>query len=284
LESLNFGNIKTIFIFVFWAEDILEIPSVFINLIVNNNMEVLGIDIGGSGMKAAVVNIETGELITERYRIDTPIPRKPEAMAEVVQQLVEHFNWQGPIGCTFPTIVIDGVCKSQSNLDASWVDVNIEQLFSEKCGGLPFYVANDADLAGFAEMKMGIGKDKNGSVILITIGTGLGAGFFYDGQLIPNFELGAMFHTDGEIIEKYASDAAKKRDGIKTKEWAVRFDFFLNHLNRVFSPNLIIIGGGQSKKFDKFKDILTVPVEVVPAKFLNFAGIIGAAMWASLND
>jgi polyphosphate glucokinase len=247
-------------------------------------MEVLGIDIGGSGMKAAVVNIETGELVTERFRIDTPIPRKPEAMAEVVLQLVNHFNWQGPIGCTFPTIVIDGVCKSQSNLDASWVDVNIEQLFSEKCGGLPFYVANDADLAGFAEMKMGVGQNENGSVVLITIGTGLGSGFFYDGQLIPNFELGAMFHTDGEMIEKYASDSAKKRDGIKTKEWAVRFDFFLNHLNRVFSPNLIIIGGGQSKKFDKFKDILTVPVDVVPAKFLNFAGIIGAAMWASLND
>ncbi len=247
-------------------------------------MEVLGIDIGGSGMKAAVVNIETGELVTERYRIDTPIPRVPEAMANVVKQLVEHFNWNGQVGCAFPSIVIDGVCKSKSNLDASWVGVNIKQLFSEACGGLTFHVANDADLAGLAEMKMGAGKDKNGSVVLITIGTGLGAGFFYNGQLIPNFELGAMLHTNGKMIEKYASDAAKKRDGIKTKEWAVRFDFFLNHLNRVFSPNLIILGGGQSKKFEKFKHILTVPVEVVPAKFLNYAGIIGAAMSVNLDD
>lgn len=243
-------------------------------------MELLGIDIGGSGIKGAVINTETGELLTERHRIPTPQPAKPDAMAAVVKELVEHFNWTGPVGCCFPTLVHNGRCKSQSNLDPSWVGVQIEELFSSYCGGIPFYVGNDADLAGVAEMSLGIGKGKKGKVIMVTIGTGLGSGFFYDGVLIPNFELGHLFHKDGRVIEQYAADSARKRDNLKIVQWAERFDFFLHHLNRVFLPDFVIIGGGISKKFHKFQNILTVDTPIGVAHFKNNAGIIGAAMFA----
>lgn len=243
-------------------------------------MEILGIDIGGSGMKAAIVDIEKGELVSERYRIPTPKPSKPKAMAAVVKELVTHFDWNGPIGCAFPAVIDRGISKVAGNLDAEWTGTNVKKLFSKTVGNLPLYVANDADVAGLAEMKLGAGKGKNHKVILITIGTGLGSGVFYNGVLIPNIELGRIFHIDGKPIEFYASDAARKREGLKLKEWAVRFDFFLNHIIRISSPNYIIIGGGLSKKFDKFKDYLSVDVPIEVAHFRNNAGIIGAAMYA----
>lgn len=243
-------------------------------------MELLGIDIGGSGIKGAIIDTETGELLTERHRIPTPQPAKPDAMAAVVKELVEHFNWTGAVGCCFPTLVQHGRCKSQSNLDPSWVGIQIEELFSQYCGGIPFYVGNDADLAGVAEMALGAGKGKQGKVIMVTIGTGLGSGFFYNGVLIPNFELGHILYEDGRAIELYASDSARKRDGLKLVAWAKRFDYFLHHINRIFLPNFVIIGGGQSKKYDKFKDVLTADIPIGVAHFKNNAGIIGAAMFA----
>ncbi|MFT6148968.1 MAG: polyphosphate glucokinase [Saprospiraceae bacterium] len=243
-------------------------------------MEFLGIDIGGSGIKGAIVDTETGELVTERYRLPTPQPAKPESVAKVVNEIVNHFNWKGAIGCCFPTVVVDGQCRTISNLHEDWVGVQIDQLFSQHCNGLPFFVANDADLAGIAEMKLGVGKGKMGKVIMVTIGTGLGTGFFFNGQLIPNSELGHVRHTDGKPIEKYAADSARKKDGLKTKEWAERFDYFLHHIVRIFSPNFFIIGGGMSKKYEKFEHILTVNVPVEVAHFKNNAGIIGAAMYA----
>ena len=246
-------------------------------------MEVLGIDIGGSGIKGAIVNTTTGELVTERHRIPTPKPATPKLIGKSVHSLVKHFNWKGAVGCCFPTVVIDGKCKSSGNISPKWVGVQLDKFFSEQCKGLNFSVGNDADLASISEMRLGAGQNKQGMVILITIGTGLGSGVFYDGKLIPNIELGRILHTDGEPIEFYAADSARKRDDLKLNEWAGRFDDFLNHVNRTFSPNYYIIGGGLSKKFDKFKEYITVDVPIETAQFKNNAGIIGAALFAEEN-
>lgn len=242
-------------------------------------MELLGIDIGGSGMKAAIVDSNTGELLTERYRIETPPSRTPEAMAKVVKQLVEHFNWKKVVGCSFPSTIVDGKCIHSGNLDKSWLNIQVDQLF-EEATGLPFRVRNDADLAGVAEMKLGAGKGKKGLTIVITIGTGIGSGLFYKGKLIPNLELGKMLHTNGEIIEFYTADSIRKKEGLSLKEWTERFDELLAYVKVVYSPSLIILGGGISKKYDTFKQYLTTDVPVKVAKFRNNAGIVGAAIYA----
>ena len=243
-------------------------------------MKVLGIDIGGTGIKAAIVNTITGELLSERHRIDTPKPSEPKAVAKVIKEIVKHFDWKGPVGCCFPTIVVDGRCKHHGNLSKEWIDVKADKLFKKECNGIPFYVSNDADLAGVAEMNLGAGKDKKGKVFVITIGTGIGSALFYKGKLIPNVELGRIYHTDGKIIEKFASDSARKREELTLAEWAKRFDVFLNHIKIIHTPELFILGGGISKKFDNFKEHLTVDVPIKVAKFKNNAGIIGAAMYA----
>ncbi len=243
-------------------------------------MELLGIDIGGSGIKGAIVDTEAGDLVSERHRIPTPQPSTPDALAQTVSELVKHFEWQGAVGCTFPAVMIDGECRTAGNISPLWIGTQVDTLFSEICGGLPFYIANDADLAGFAEMTLGAGRGKMGKVIMITIGTGLGSGMFQDGQLVPNIELGHIFHPNGEVIERYAADSVRKREDLSLKAWAKRFDFFLHHLVRIASPNYFIIGGGASKKFDKFKNVLTVDVPIEAAHFRNNAGIMGAAMYA----
>ena len=246
-------------------------------------MELLGIDVGGSGIKGAIVDTISGELVSDRYRIPTPKPATPELISKAVHSLVQYFNWNKAVGCSFPTVVIEGKCYTSGNLNPEWVGIEIDNLFSEQCNGLKFIVGNDADLAGIAEMKLGAGKGKKGKVIMITIGTGLGTGIFYNGQLIPNIELGRIFHTDGKPIEFYAADSARKREELKLKEWAKRFDFFLSHVKRVFSPDHFIIGGGLSKKIDKFKDYITTDVPIEVAKFKNNAGIVGAAVYACQN-
>ncbi|MFT5165316.1 MAG: polyphosphate glucokinase [Saprospiraceae bacterium] len=243
-------------------------------------MEILGIDVGGSGIKGAIVNAATGKLVSERHRIPTPRPAKPGPMADVVHELVDHFNWKGVVGCGFPTVVMNGQCKTAGNINPEWVDVQIDQLFSKRCNGLPFHVGNDADVAGLAEMTFGAGKGKKGTVILVTIGTGLGTGYFYNGLLIPNIELGRILYEDGKPIEFFAADSARKREKLTMEEWAKRFDFFLNHVVRVFSPAHFIIGGGISKKLAEFKHQLTVNVPLEVAHFRNNAGIVGAAMFA----
>ena len=156
----------------------------------------------------------------------------------------------------------------------------IDKLFRKEANGLQFYVSNDADLAGFSEISLGAGKNVKGKVIVITIGTGLGSGLYYNGTLIPNVELGRVFHPNGDVIEKHAADSARKREDLTMKEWAKRFDFFLNHVKTLHSPDLFILGGGISKKYDSFKEYLTVEVPIKVAKFKNNAGIIGAAMYA----
>ncbi len=239
-------------------------------------MVVLGIDIGGSGMKGALVNSKTGEMLTERFRIPTPESRKPQEMAEVVKKIVEHFNHKGPVGCGFPTIIRRGVCKSKGNLHKSWVNVNVRELFS-KVTGLPVTVINDADAAGYATMNYGIGRDKEGFVVMITIGTGLGSGAFFNGELIPNFELGQIPYKKFKKIETWAAASAKENEGLSFKEWGKRFNIFLKYVDLLISPDWIILGGGTSKDFDEYKDYITIETPVIPAELRNQAGIVGAA-------
>lgn len=245
-------------------------------------MKILGFDIGGSGIKAAIVDTKTGELISDRHRIDTPKPATPEAVAAVVKEMVDHFDWKKAVGCSFPTTIVDGQCIHSGNLSEKWLNVKVDKLF-KKATKLPFYVSNDADLAGVAEVSLGAGKDEKGVTIVITIGTGIGSGLFYNGVLIPNLELGKMLHSNGKIIEFYTADSVRKKEELTLKQWALRFDELLNYVRIVYSPSLIILGGGISKKYDQFKEYLETDVKVKVAEFRNNAGIIGAAMYAHKN-
>lgn len=239
-------------------------------------MEVLGIDVGGSGIKGALVHMETGEMLTERFRIPTPDGRKPEEMAEVVAQIVRHFDYKGPVGCGFPTVVRNGVCKSPGNLHESWLGVHIEHLF-EKASGNDFTVINDADAAGYATMNYGIGKGMTGFVVMITIGTGLGSGAFLDGRLIPNFELGQIPYKKYDKIETWAAASAKEREDLSWKKWGKRFNRFLELVELLVSPDTIILGGGTSKDFEEYRKYIKIETPVIPAGLQNHAGIIGAA-------
>ncbi|AOW19544.1 polyphosphate--glucose phosphotransferase [Urechidicola croceus] len=240
-------------------------------------MEVLGIDVGGSGIKGAIVDIETGELVTKRYRIATPKGGKPEDVADTIAKIVEHFNWKGKIGCGFPAVVFHGKVMTANNIDESWIGVQANELFKKKTG-LDFVVANDADAAGEAIMKFGTGKDEKGLVIVITVGTGLGSAMFYRGKLIPNTELGVVPYKKYKRFEQYAADSARTREKLSFKRWGARLNKFLKFVNKVFSPDMIILGGGISKEAKKFQKYLTTDVPIVPAKLQNEAGIIGAAL------
>ena len=242
-------------------------------------MEILGIDIGGSGIKGALVNTQTGAMLTDRFRIPTPSSRKPEEMAEVVSQIAKHFDYSGPIGVGFPSIVKKGICKSKGNLHKSWVGVNIIGLF-ERHTGAKVFVNNDADAAATAEMAFGAGKDKKGLVMMVTIGTGLGSGAFLDGKLIPNFELGQIPYKSYDKIELWASAAAKEKEMLSFKRWAKRFNTFLEYVEIICAPDLIIVGGGTSKDWERFSEHISIETPILPAEFLNQAGIIGAAMGA----
>jgi len=242
-------------------------------------MKVLGIDIGGSGVKGAIVDTELGELVSERHRIPTPHPAKPEAVARTVQKVVQHFKWEGMVGCGFPAVVQNGIARTASNIDKSWIDTNAQELFSTitKC---KTYILNDADAAGIAEMRCGAGKNKIGVVVMITVGTGIGSGLFMDGMLYPNTEFG-QFLLEGDIAEKYAADSVRKEEDLSWKKWGKRLNKYLNHLEMLVWPDLIIVGGGVSKKFEKFSKYLHINTEIQPAQLKNEAGIIGAAIAAS---
>lgn len=244
-------------------------------------MEVLGIDIGGTGIKGAIVDTKMGKLISDRFRIPTPQPATPEAIAKVVKEIKDHFDWHDDIGCAFPTVVVGGKAVYSSNLDPTWKGTQIDDLFSEYCDDEHFTIINDADAASIAEMRFGAGKHKSGLVMVITVGTGLGSGVFYDGQLIPNFELGRMYGKDGDLIEYYAADSARKRENLDFDVWGKRFNFFLKHVVRIFSPDHIIIGGGVSKKIHKFRKHIKIQTPYSVSEKLNNAGIIGAAIYAA---
>ncbi len=242
-------------------------------------MEILGIDVGGTGIKAALVDITTGKLTTERHRIPTPNPATPENVANTIKELVTIFNWKGMVGCGFPTPLQHGKCLSGGNLHKDWKGVKVDQLFGNVTGN-DFFIVNDADAAGLAEINFGAGKNKKGVVIMITLGTGIGSGLFLDGKLLPNTEFGHVLYKNGEIFEKYASDAARKRENLSRKEWGKRLKKYFKHINLLVSPDLIIVGGGASKKFDKIENEIEIKVPIVPAEAENEAGIIGAAMAA----
>lgn len=239
---------------------------------------ILGIDIGGSGIKGAPVDTEKGELAGERHRIPTPQPAKPEAVAEVVAEIVRSFDWQGPIGCTFPAIVRRGVTLSAANVDDAWIGTDAARLLREATGQ-PVWVLNDADAAGVAEMTFGAGKDVGGTVFVLTFGTGIGSAVFVDGTLMPNTELGHL-EFGGREAEAYAADRVRKAEDLSWKKWAKRVDAYLAHLEFLFSPDLFIFGGGVSKKSEKFFSHLTRETPVKPAQLLNEAGIVGAALVA----
>lgn len=241
-------------------------------------MKILGIDIGGSGIKGAPVNTKKGELLAPRYRIPTPQPSKPKAVAKVVGQITRHFDWKGPVGVGFPAVIQHGVARTAANIHKSWINTDAAALFGEATG-CPVTVVNDADAAGIAEMNFGAGMGRDGVVLLVTIGTGLGTSVFVDGHLLPNTEFGHI-EIDCEDAELMASDAARKEHGLSWKNWAARFDNYLLRLEALFWPDLIILGGGVSKKHSKFIPCLTVRADVLPAETLNEAGIIGAALAA----
>ncbi len=242
-------------------------------------MDILGIDIGGSGIKGAPVNIETGELTAERFRIPTPQPAMPEAVADVVAEIVQHFNWQGKtIGCTFPAVIKNGVAFSAANVDLSWIGTNGEDLIKAKTG-CPVLLLNDADAAGFAEMAFGAGKGHAGVVILHTFGTGIGSAIFVNGQIVPNTEFGHLEIRCKEAEHRASANNRTKED-LSWKAWTYRVNEFLGRMEVLFSPDLFIIGGGVSRKHDKFLHLLESRAEILPAQMLNQAGIIGAAMAA----
>ena len=241
-------------------------------------MELLGIDVGGSGIKGAPVDSESGEMTAERYRVKTPDKARPDEIATVVAELIDHFNWKGPVGCAFPARIKNGVAKTAANIDQSWIGTNAAQLFSER-SGCPFVVVNDADAAGVAEMTFGVGKGRSGNVLLLTIGTGIGSALFQDGRLIPNTEFGHFF-LHGMVAEHYASDRARKEHKLNWNQWAKRLQEYLSHLERLFDLDLIILGGGISKpkKTEKYLKLLKTEAELVTAELQNEAGIVGAAL------
>ena len=239
-------------------------------------MEMLGIDIGGSGIKGAPVDVDQGNMIAPRHRIPTPQPSVPEAVGHVVAQIAEHFKWSGPIGCTFPAVVKSGVVYSTANVDDSWVGTNGEALLTEKTG-CKVLLLNDADAAGIAEMEFGAGRGQAGVVILLTLGTGIGSAIFVNGTLVPNTEFGHM-EVRGKDAEDRASDRIRKAQDLNWKQWTTRLNEFLNRMETLFSPDLFVLGGGVSKKHEKYLHYLETKAEIVPAQLLNEAGIIGAAI------
>lgn len=241
-------------------------------------MNILGIDVGGSGIKGAPVDVSTGELLEERYRIKTPKGAKPEPVAETAAKIANYFDWKGPIGIGFPAPIKGGVAMMAANISKKWVGVNADELFSQMTG-LPCTTLNDADAAGLAEMGFGAGRGQPGTVIVLTLGTGIGTAIFNRGRLLPNTEFGHV-EVDGYEAELRASDFARKREDLSWKQYAKRLDRYLEVMEKLFWPNLFIVGGGISKKNEKYLPLLSIDTPVVPAQMLNEAGIIGAALAA----
>lgn len=244
----------------------------------------VGIDVGGSGIKAAAVDVATGRLVSPRLRIATPSPSTPDAVVDAIVRLVGRVARaagvpRAPVGVGIPSVVIDGVARSAANVDQGWIGFDAESALGSALDR-PIRVLNDADAAGIAEMRFGAGKGEGGSVLVVTLGTGFGSALFIDGLLVPNTELGHM-EIRGRDAEKRSAAAARIRRGLSWKAWAADLDEHLQAIDRLFSPNLVIIGGGVSKRADKFLPRLTVDTRVVAARFLNDAGIVGAALAAA---
>ncbi|WP_232549884.1 polyphosphate--glucose phosphotransferase [Propioniciclava soli] len=243
----------------------------------------LGIDIGGSGIKGAIVDLKKGEFSTDRLRIPTPQPATPEAVADVVGQIAKHFSEElgdGPIGITIPAIVQHGITRSAANIDPTWIDAEAEKIFEERLGR-DITLVNDADAAGVAEVRWGAAKGHPGLVIVTTLGTGIGSALIHKGELIPNSELGHL-EIDGHDAESRAAASAREREGLDFDVWATeRLQRYYETVEFLFSPDLLVVGGGVSKKADKFLPLLKLRTEIVPAELRNAAGIVGAAWLAA---
>jgi len=238
-------------------------------------MEILGIDIGGSGIKGAIVNVETGEMLTERYRIPTPQPATPNAVTTTVADVVNFFSWDGITGCGFPAVVKNEVALTAANIDESWIGVNVAEMISSKTGCLT-HVSNDVDAAGWAEINFGAGKHVKGVVLILALGTGIGSSLFIDGRQVPNTELGHV-QMYGDIAEKYAANSAREKYNLSWEKWGLRLNEYLNYIESILYPDLIILGGGVSKYHQEFFPYLKCRAQLVPAKLRNQAGIVGAA-------
>jgi len=247
---------------------------------VTNESVAFGVDIGGSGIKGAPVDLATGELITRRHRIPTPQPSTPAAVAATVNDIVRHFAWTGPIGVTIPAVVQEGVVSTAANIDDGWIGTNAESLLSAATG-YPARVLNDADAAGIAEVRYGAGIGFSGLIVLLTFGTGIGSAVVYDGHLIPNTEFGHL-EFNGMDAEHYAAARHVERDEMDLAVWARRVGEYLRYLERVLTPDLFVFGGGISKRFSQISSELDVATPVIAAKLRNNAGIVGAAL-ATVN-
>lgn len=241
-------------------------------------MKILGIDVGGSGIKGAIVDTETGELTTERFRLVTPQPATPEAVIETIGEIVTHFDWYGSIGCGFPAAVHKEIVRTASNIDKSWIGVNAAERI-EKATGCPTHLVNDVDAAGFAEMEFGAGSNEKGTVLMAAFGTGIGTAIFHNKQLIPNTELGHVI-MNGMKAEHYTANSIREGDELSWEEWGGRVNEYFKKMEFLFWPDLFILGGGVSKNFDEFSQYLHLDTPIVPAASRNHAGIIGAALAA----
>ena len=240
-----------------------------------------GIDIGGSGIKGAPVDLATGRLAAERLRIPTPQPATPAAVAGTVAELVGAFDVPAsmPVGVTFPAVVHHGVARSAANVDETWIGTNIEDVVGEALGR-PVHAVNDADAAGYAEVRHGAAAGARGVVLVVTLGTGIGTTLIADGRLVPNFELGHL-EIDGHDAETRAADSAREREGLSWQEWALRLQRYFGVLEDLLWPDLIVVGGGVSKHADQFLPLLHLRAPIVPARLRNAAGIVGAAALAT---
>ena len=241
-----------------------------------------GIDIGGSGVKGAPVDLDTGALAGERVRLPTPTPSTPEEVAKVVAEIVGSFGWTGPLGVTVPAVVTHGMTRTAANIDHAWIGAEAEVLLREMTG-CDVTVVNDADAAGYAEVQFGAARGHHGLVLVTTLGTGIGTALIYDGRLVPNTELGHL-EIDGHDAEHRASDAARDRDDLSWERWATRLQHYYRTLEKLFWPDLFVVGGGVSKKADKFLPLLELQTPIVPAALRNEAGIVGAALLAAGGD
>ncbi|CAM3639251.1 polyphosphate--glucose phosphotransferase [Smaragdicoccus niigatensis] len=239
-----------------------------------------GIDVGGTGIKGAIVDLATGELAGERIRIETPKPATPEAVAATVAEIAKQAGWTGPVGVTMPAVVLNGVTKSAANIDESWVNADAGKIFTEALGGVPVAVLNDADAAGLAEDRFGAAAEAKGLIIMLTFGTGIGSAIIYNGVLIPNSELGHL-EMGGKEAEHRAAASVKENNDMSYKDWCKQVSKVLTTVENLFWPDLFIAGGGISKKSEKWIPLLTNRTPIVPAKLLNTAGIVGAAMAAN---
>jgi polyphosphate glucokinase len=239
-----------------------------------------GVDIGGTGIKGATVDISTGQLTTERVRVLTPHPATPDSVAPVVADVVRGSSYSGPVGCAFPAVVKDGIAYTAANIDPAWIGTSVAQTVSKQLANAAVSVINDADAAGVAEMRFGVGQDVGGVVVMLTVGTGIGSAVFVDGELLPNTELGHL-EVDGHVAEHRASEVARETHELTRKQWAKRFNRYLEVLEALLWPDLVIIGGGVSKAPEKFMPLLESKAKIVSAALANSAGIIGAALAAT---